>query len=175
MGDPRCVSGLFRSLVADSLQVLSLGTANSNGYRRHDIRGTYALANLLQELTIAQDFGRKHIILDEARLTENPVARLHRLIKTSFWDGLTRRIDGTVIETVTKDPKAERMKDPRPRIYVPYRATDQLEYYQKVAKDYPELNLDVVRLPEVIDAEYTYSELVSQIWGNHPLTFPRHQ
>jgi alpha,alpha-trehalase len=169
------VSGLFRSLVADSIQVLSLGTANSNGYRRHDIRGTYALANLLQELTIAQDFGRKHIILDEARLTENPVARLHRLIKTSFWDGLTRRIDGTVIETVTKDPKAERMKDPRPRIYVPYRATDQLEYYQKVAKDYPELNLDVVRLPEVIDAEYTYSELMSQIWGNHPLTFPRHQ
>lgn len=138
-------------------KVLSLGTANSNGYRRHDIRGTYALANLLQELTIAQDFGRKHIILDEARLTENPVARLHRLIKTSFWDGLTRRIDGSVIETVTTDPKAERVDDPRPRIYVPYRAPEQLEYYQKVAKDYPELNLDVVRLPEVIDAQYTYS------------------
>ncbi|KAF8538529.1 hypothetical protein BDD12DRAFT_841957 [Trichophaea hybrida] len=138
-------------------KVLSLGTANSGGYNRHDIRGTYALANLLQELTIAQDYGRRHIILDEARLTENPVARLHRLIKTSFWDGLTRRIDGSVIEIVTKDPKAERMPDPRPRIYVPKKAPEQLAYYQKVAKEYPDLNLDVVQLPEVIDAAFTKS------------------
>lgn len=114
---------------------------------------------MLQELTLAQDYGRKNIILDEARLTENPVARLHRLIKTSFWNGLTRRIDGSVIESVTKDSKAERMKDPRPRIYVPYRALDQLEYYTKVSKEKPELNLDVVRLPLKLDAEYTKSEL----------------
>lgn len=140
--------------------MLALGTANSGGYNRHDIRGTYALANLLQELTIAQDYGRRHIILDEARLTENPIARLHRLIKTSFWDGLTRRIDGSVIDVVTKDPKAERMLNPRPRIYVPKRAPEQLAYYQKVAKEYPELNLDVVQLPEVIDAAFTKSGLI---------------
>lgn len=136
-----------------------MGTANSGGYKRHELRGTYALANLMQELTIAEEFGRKHIILDEARLTENPVSRLSRLIKTSFWNGLTRRIDGSVIESVTKDPKAERMEDPRPRIYVPKRAPEQLIYYQNVARDYPELNLDVVQLPEVIDAQFTYSQL----------------
>lgn len=142
-----------------------MGTANSGGYNRHDIRGTYALANLMQELTVAQDYGRRHIILDEARLTENPVARLHRLIKTSFWDGLTRRIDASVIELVTKDPKAERMKDPRPRIYVPRRAPEQLEYYKKAARQYPELNLDVVQLPEVIDAAYTKSTICSARLG----------
>lgn len=150
--------GNFQITIEDGgPKVLSLGTANSNGYRRHDVRGTYALANLMQELTLAQDYGRKNIILDEARLTENPVARLHRLIRTCFWDGLTRRIDGSVIELVTRDPKAERMKDPRPRIYVPYHEPGQLEYYNDVAKQYPELNLDVVKLPEVINAEYVKS------------------
>lgn len=111
----------------------------------------------MQELYLAQEYGRRNILLDEARLTENPVARMHRLIKTVFWKGLTRRIDGSVIESVTKDEKALRMKDPRPRIYVPKRCPEQLAYYQRVAKEYPELNLDVVQLPEVIDAEYTKS------------------
>lgn len=142
--------------------MLSLGTVNSGGYKRYDIRGTYQLANLLQELTIAQDYGRKNIILDEARLYENPVSRLHRLIKTCFWDSLTRRIDASVIELVTKDPKAERVDDHRPRIYVPKRAPEQLEYYRRVAKENPHLNLDVVQLPEVIDAEYTKCESYMQ-------------
>ncbi|GME71846.1 unnamed protein product [[Candida] boidinii] len=61
---------------------LKLGTANSNGFNQYDIRGTYRLSNLLQELTIAKRMGRKQMILDEARLTENPVERLKRLIKT---------------------------------------------------------------------------------------------
>ena len=31
--------------------------------------------------------------------------RLSRLIRYSFWDGLTRRIDASSIETAGKDPK----------------------------------------------------------------------
>ncbi len=116
------------------------------------------LSNLLQELTIAKGFGRKQIYLDEARLNENPVSRLNRLIKTTFWDGLTRRIDGSVIEIVTKDPKA---KDPRPRIYVPKRCPEQMEYYKRVAKEYPELDLDVVQLPEFFDGAYVKSNFSS--------------
>ncbi len=77
--------------------MLSLGTAASNGYRRFDIRGTYMLSNLLQELTLAKAFGREQIVLDEARLNENPVNRLSRLIKDSFWDMLTRRLDASMI------------------------------------------------------------------------------
>ncbi|KAI9813190.1 MAG: alpha,alpha-trehalase nth1 [Thelocarpon impressellum] len=127
-------------------KVLSLGTVASNGYNRFDVRGTYMLSNLLQELTLAQDFGRTHVILDESRLNENPVNRLSRLIKNSFWDGLTRRIDGSNVEKVGTDPK-DWTDDPRPRIYVPRGAPKQYEYYVRVAKERPEVRLDVQWLP----------------------------
>lgn len=112
------------------------------------------LSNLLQELTLARDYGLKHIILDEARLNENPVNRLSRLIKTSFWDALTRRIDASAIEKVGRDPK-DWTEDPRPRIYVPRGAPEQYEYYSRAARERPELRLDVQWLPaERITAEY---------------------
>ena len=60
--------------------MFSLGTASSNGYKSFDIRGTYMLSNLLQELALAQDHGQKSIVLDEARLKENPVSRLSRMV-----------------------------------------------------------------------------------------------
>ncbi|EAL89440.1 alpha,alpha-trehalase [Aspergillus fumigatus Af293] len=134
-------------------KVLSVGTAASSGYNRFDVRGTYMLSNLLQELTIAKDYGRKHIILDEARLSENPVARLSRLIKNSFWDALTRRIDGSNIEVAGRDPK-DWTEDPRPRIYVPHGAPEQFEYYKGIAKEHPELRLDVQMLEENITPDY---------------------
>jgi len=128
-------------------KVLSLGTLASNAYNKFDVRGTYMLSNLLQELTLAQDYGRKTIVLDEARLNENPVNRLSRLITYSFWDGLTRRIDGSNIEKVGRDPK-DWTDDPRPRIYVPVGAPEQHEYYTRVAKEHPEMRLDVQWLQE---------------------------
>ncbi|KAI9670498.1 MAG: alpha,alpha-trehalase nth1 [Caeruleum heppii] len=131
----------------DGPKVLSLGTAASNGFNRFDVRGTYMLSNLLQELTLAKDYGRAHIVLDEARLNENPVNRLSRLIKNTFWDGLTRRIDGSVIEKVGMDPK-DWTDDPRPRIYVPRGAPKQYAYYCRVAKERPDVRLDVRWLPE---------------------------
>lgn len=131
-------------------KVLSVGTAASEGYNRFDVRGTYMLSNLLQELTLAQDYGRKHIILDEARLNENPVNRLSRLIRDSFWDGLTRRIDGSNIAQVGRDPK-DWTSDPRPRVYVPRGAPEQYEYYSRIAKEQPDIRLDVQWLREDCD------------------------
>lgn len=133
-------------------KVLSLRTAASNGYNRFDIRGTYMLSNLLQELSLAKEYGRKQIILDEARLNENPVNRLSRLIRDHFWEGLTRRIDASSIEIAARDPK-DWTDDPRPRIYIPRGAPEQHEYYAKVAQDRPELRLDVLWLPEKITPE----------------------
>lgn len=114
------------------------------------------LSNLLQELTIAKDYGRKHIVLDEARLSENPVSRLNRLIKNSFWNALTRRIDGSNIEVAGRDPK-NWTDDPRPRIYIPPGAPMQFEYYQRIAKQHPELQLDVQMLEAHITPEYVTS------------------
>ncbi|KAJ5172921.1 Neutral trehalase [Penicillium capsulatum] len=134
-------------------KVLSVGTAGSSGYKRVDVRGTYMLSNLLQELTIAKDYGRKHIILDEVRLSENPVSRLSRLIKNSFWKALTRRIDGSNIEVAGKDPK-DWTSDPRPRIYIPPGAPEQFEYYSKIAQDNPQLRLEVLLLEADITPDY---------------------
>lgn len=131
-------------------KVLTLGTAASNGYRRFDVRGTYSLSNLLQELTLAKSYGRKNIVLDEVRLNENPVHRLARLVKDEFWPGLTRRIDGSNISKVGRDPK-DWTADPRPRIYVPKGAPEQYEYYTKVAKEHPEMRLDVQWLQDPCD------------------------
>jgi alpha,alpha-trehalase len=133
-------------------QVMTLGTAASNGYNKVEIRGTYMLSNLLQELHLAREYGRQTIVLDEARLNENPVNRLSRLIKDSFWDGLTRRIDGSAIEVAGRDPK-DWTNDPRPRIYIPRGCPEQYEYYKQVALDRPEIRLDVCLLPEKITPE----------------------
>lgn len=123
-------------------KVLSVGTLKSNAYNKFDLRGNYVISNLLQELTIAKDFGRKTIVLDEARLNENPVSRLSRLISHSFWDNLTRRIDGSNIEKVGRDPK-DWTADPRPRIYVPHGAPEQYEYYTRISREHPNMRLDV--------------------------------
>lgn len=133
--------------------MLSLGTARSEGYNRVDVRGTYILSNLLQELTLAQDFGRKEVVLDEARLTENPVDRLARFIRDFFWHNLTRCIDKNNIAAVAKDPK-DWTSDPRPRLYVPHGASDQYEFYMKIAKQHPESRLDVQWLSSNVTPEY---------------------
>lgn len=112
------------------------------------------LSNLLQELTLARSFGREMIVLDEARLNENPVSRLSRVISTAFWDNLTRRIDASNIEKVALDAK-DWTSDPRPRIYIPRGCPEQYEYYSRLARKRPEIRLDVRWLPkEKITGEY---------------------
>ncbi|CEP19940.1 hypothetical protein [Parasitella parasitica] len=134
----------------------SVGTADSGGYRRIEIRGTYMLSNLLQELALADDFGRKHIVLDEARLNENPVDRLSRMIRHNFWDGLTRRIDAEGLEIICADTK-NRSADHNPRIYIPFAEDEIFEYYKKVAESRSHLKLQVERLPEEITPDYVKS------------------
>jgi alpha,alpha-trehalase len=133
-------------------KVISLRTAASAGHNRFDIRGTYMLSNLLQELTLAKEYGREQIVLDEGRLNENPVDRLSRLIKDHFWDGLTRRIDASTIEVVAKDPK-DWSEHPQLRMYIPAGAPEQYEYYKKVAEERPDIRLDVQLLPKIIAPE----------------------
>lgn len=134
----------------------AVGTADSGGYRKIEIRGTYMLSNLLQELALADDFGRKHIVLDEARLNENPVDRLSRMIKHNFWDGLTRRIDAEGLEIICADPK-NRSANHNPRIYIPYNEDAMYEYYREAAETRSHLKLEVERLPEHITPEYVKS------------------
>ncbi|KAI8889544.1 glycoside hydrolase family 37 protein [Backusella circina FSU 941] len=137
-------------------KVLSLGTADSGGYRKFIIKGNYMLSNLLQELALAKDYGRKYVILDEARLNENPVSRLSRMIKDIFWDGLTRCIDAEGLEHICADPK-NRSDNISPRIYIPYDEADVYKYYKEISEQRPHLNLDVQYLPKDITANYVKS------------------
>jgi alpha,alpha-trehalase len=133
-------------------KVISLRTAASAGHNRFDVRGTYMLSNLLQELTLAKEYGRKQIVLDEGRLNENPVDRLSRMIRDHFWENLTRRIDASTVDIAARDPK-DWTADPRPRIYIPYRCPRQYEFYKRVAEERPEMRLDVQMLPEEITTD----------------------
>lgn len=146
--------GNFQITIEDlGPKVFNVGTASSNGFVKRELRGTYVLSNLLQELYLAREYKKSHIFLDESRLNENPVNRLSRLIREEFWKNLTRVIDGSVIEVAGKDPK-DWTDDPRPRIYVPHACPEQFAYYTKVAKERPEIRLDVCLLPEKITPEY---------------------
>lgn len=138
-------------------KVLKVGTANSNGYKYVNIRGTYMLSNLLQELTIAKSFGRHQIILDEARINENPVSRLARLIATQFWNNLTRRVDLNNIGEIAKDTKIDTPGAKNPRIYVPHDCSDQYEFYIQASQMHPSLKLEVEYLPRDITPEYVKS------------------
>jgi alpha,alpha-trehalase len=137
-------------------KTLRLGTARSNGILKFGISGTYMLSNLLQELTLAKDYGRERIILDEARLNENPVARLTRLIRKSFWDRLTRRIDAHGLELIAADPK-NRTRNQHPRIYIPHGEQEMYDYYVRTAVERPHLNLLVEWLPEKITPQWVKS------------------
>lgn len=138
-------------------KVIKVGTANSNGYKYVNVRGTYMLSNLLQELTIAKSFGRHQIILDEARINENPVNRLARLIATQFWNNLTRRIDLNNIGEIARDSKIDTPGAQNPRVYVPYNCPDQYEFYIQASQMHPSLKLEVEYLPKNITAEYVKS------------------
>lgn len=117
------------------------------GGQEIQIKGTYHLANLLQELFLAQRKGEKYLELDLERITENPVRRIERLVKDSWWDNLTRNIDASGIAIAAKDPKTGEAIESRPRIYVPRGAPGQYTYYSKLAREAPDMNLDVEWLP----------------------------
>ncbi|KAM3161153.1 Trehalase [Lachancea thermotolerans] len=138
-------------------KTIRIGTANSNGYKNVSIWGNYVLSNLLQELTLAKSFGRKQIVLDEARLNENPVNRLERLIETQFWKSLTRRIDLYNVAKIASDNKIDTPAAKVPRIYVPYNCPDQYEFYIQASQVNPTSNLDVEYLPKDITPEYVKS------------------
>ncbi|TYJ57211.1 hypothetical protein B9479_002126 [Cryptococcus floricola] len=141
----------FQISVYDSgPKLLSLGTASSNAHKTFDIRGTYMLSNLLQELALAKDFGRKRIVLDEARLAENPVDRLSRMIKNSFWNALTRRIDAQGLEIACADPK-NKDQNAGARIYIPHGEDEMAEHYRQIGRDNPNLKLEVNILPVQCD------------------------
>ena len=168
---------------------INLTTANSFGMNYRGIRGHYMIANLLQELVLAEeDKGRSiptsHVVIEERVLNENPVYRLCKMITGVFWPNLRRSIDLKGLKEICLDAK-NRGKDQRPRIYVPFNDKFGLKYYKKVSELMkPEFDLDVKTLPEEIDEEFVQSinehpgilslqlkvKTELELWENAPLS-----
>src|SRR5262245_48352608 len=65
------------------------------------IQGVYYVSNLMQELKIGGENSAQQIVT--ARVFENPVSRISRLIKDKYWDNLVRKIDADNLEQVLPD------------------------------------------------------------------------
>ncbi|KAL8954019.1 MAG: hypothetical protein Q9222_000141 [Ikaeria aurantiellina] len=116
--------------------------------------GEYQLSNLLQELFLAGKRGFNTVTIKRSQLEENPVHRIRRLISTSWWDNLTRRLDADGIQLAAPDPKMKYSL----RIYVPPGVPEQFAYYSAIAREQPAIHLDVQWLPEgEVTAEYIKS------------------
>ncbi|MHA7055990.1 trehalase family glycosidase [Aquimarina sp. M1] len=109
------------------------------------IKGTYHLSNLLQELAIAE----KDDTISLNRITESPSNRISRLIKTRYWDNLTRLVDKNGLEKVLEDTKS--VTDTF-RLYVPYHDKEAITYFESIKSEIPKLK--VITLPERITPEY---------------------
>ncbi|MEP2936061.1 MAG: trehalase family glycosidase [Gilvibacter sp.] len=117
----------------------------------HMIKGTYHLSNLLQELVIAQREGKQEVIIPLEKIEELPVARISRMIREYYWEGLTRTMDQDGIEALLSDSKNEQLAGDTLHIYVPYGDTMAWQYYTELAQQLP---LKPIRLPEKITPEY---------------------
>lgn len=141
---------------------INLTTANSFGLNYRGIKGHYMIANLLQELVLAEEGKGKsipssHIVIEERVLNENPIYRLCKMITGVFWPNLKRSIDLKGLKSICLDVK-NRGKDKRPRIYLPHDDKFAQKYYEKVSESLkPEFDLDVKVLPKVIDEDYVKS------------------
>ncbi|MEW7293077.1 trehalase family glycosidase [Aquimarina sp. 2304DJ70-9] len=111
----------------------------------HGIEGTYHLSNLLQELAIATDKDTISI----AKIIEAPSDRISRLIKTRFWDNLTRSIDKDGLKKVLADTKST---TDTLRLYIPFNDKDAITYFQSLESEIQKLK--VVVLPKDITPEY---------------------
>lgn len=118
------------------------------GTEEVEVKGTYHLANLLQELFWAHEKGKEYMEVDLERIAEEPVDRLQRLIRTRWWDKLKRNIDSSGIDVAARDPKTREAAESHPRIYVPRSLPLQYDYYSKLARETPDMKLDVQWLPE---------------------------
>jgi alpha,alpha-trehalase len=126
-----------------------------------EIAGTYYLSNLLQELKLAEESGKESVQVAAAHVFEPPVARITRMIRQYFWDGLTRRMDEVGLMTILKDEKTISV-DGYAYVYVPSSDVLAYRFFSQIAKRHPERQIRVARLPQSVDADY-----VRRLDGRH--------
>ncbi|MDU8885060.1 alpha,alpha-trehalase [Yeosuana sp. MJ-SS3] len=122
--------------------------------KEYTLKGTYHLANLLQELVIAKNEGETFAEIPLHHIEELPATRVSRMIKDYFWDGLTRTMDEQGIEKLIHDSKNEELISSKLRIYVPFRDQLAFQYYKNLEVSLP---IEVIQLPENVTPQYVKS------------------
>ncbi len=124
--------------------------------REYEVDETYYLANLLEDLKLAEDEGKETIVLDGADIFQPPAQRIAESIRNLYWVGLTRRIDEAGIEKIFKDEKVKTV-DGFNYVYVPHGDTLGNDYFSGVARSRPDLKMKVVMLPAKVTPKYVES------------------
>ncbi|MBI4418039.1 MAG: hypothetical protein HY563_04630, partial [Ignavibacteriales bacterium] len=83
-----------------------------------EVTGTYALSNLLQELSLLRTAGADTASISAKVIFEPPTQRISRFIREHFWDGLTRRVDEQSLPVILSDEKTV-SSDGHRYLYVP--------------------------------------------------------
>ncbi len=117
--------------------------------RAFEVSGTYHLANLLAFLKTAQDERRDTVQLSVADVFSPPFNHIADAIKSSYWNGLTRRIDAAGLPGVFRDEKTTTTNG-RHYVYVPPSDTMAFGYFSRIASEHPSLEMNVVRIPESV-------------------------
>jgi len=120
----------------------------------YEVKGTYQLSNLLQELVIQKQEGKRVASISLHHIDEPPVDRLSRMIKDYYWNGLTRRMDKSGIESLISDTKNETLTVEVLPVYVPHLDELAITYYQSLEDTLP---IKKVILPVDISPEYVKS------------------
>ena len=123
---------------------------------RYEVAETYYLANLLEDLKLAEDEGKDTISLSTSEIFEPPVERIAESIKNLYWAGLTRRIDESGLERIFKDEKTHTV-DGYNYVYVPHDDSMAYHYFSGIAERRPDFKMKVVKLPEKITPKYVES------------------
>lgn len=119
---------------------------------KYQVKGTYYLSSLLQELAIAKSRGKKILCIDRETIEENPVDRISRRIKDFYWSALTRKIDEKGLHFLLND---EKTISEITYLYVPY--TDQETYKRFLSFSDKFKKLKVIKLPKKISPNYILS------------------
>ena len=121
---------------------------------KYNVKGTYHLSNLLQELVIAKNEGRSTAAIELENIEEQPVNRISRMIRDYYWKGLTRTMDEQGITGLLHDTKNETLQSDKLRIYIPYQDNLALKYYQSLENKLP---VEAIRLPQNVTPEFVRS------------------
>jgi len=90
------------------------------------IEGTYHLSNLLQELAELRGQGNTFGEINLDLIQEQPVNRISRKIRTSYWNELTRSIDRKGLQQILED---EKTSNAVPTLYVSAKDTQGVAYF----------------------------------------------